>query len=79
MRLPASLRRRLAKAITDRLSSEPRHYGHPLRASLSGCWKLRVGDYRVVYRIEAREVWILAILHRRLAYPEAEQRREWSP
>jgi hypothetical protein len=29
----------------------PQEYGTPLRKTLKGYWKLRVGDYRVVYKI----------------------------
>jgi len=77
--LPANLRLRLAEAIRARLTREPRQYGHPLRAALARCWRLRVGDYRVVYRIEGGEVWVLAVLHRRAVYQEVGARLDWSP
>jgi mRNA interferase RelE/StbE len=77
--LPANLRLRLADAIKARLATAPRQYGHPLRAALARCWRLRVGDYRVVYRIEGSEVWILAVLHRRAICSEAGSRLDWAP
>jgi mRNA interferase RelE/StbE len=77
--LPANLRRRLRSAVESRLTSEPRRYGRPLRASLHGCWKLRVGDYRVVFRIDEAEVWILAVLHRKRAYEMLASRADWAP
>lgn len=43
-------------------------YGKPLRGSLKGYWKLRVGDIRVVFRIVKNEVEILGIIHRKMVY-----------
>jgi mRNA interferase RelE/StbE len=57
------------------LSTTPERYGVPLAGTLRGYWKLRVGDYRVVFRVTADAVWILAILHRREVYEAAERRR----
>ncbi|MCK9363552.1 MAG: type II toxin-antitoxin system RelE/ParE family toxin [Syntrophales bacterium] len=59
---------RIRKAIEDRLRSAPHNYGEPLRKSLKGYWKLRVGDYRVVFKLVESEVWILAIRHRKSVY-----------
>lgn len=75
-RLPQNLRRRLGEAVLARLSTAPQRYGQPLRGSLAGLWKLRVGDYRVVFRIDGSEVWVLAMLHRRLVYRLAGDRLE---
>jgi mRNA interferase RelE/StbE len=77
--VPANMRLRLAAAIKARLTRGPRQYGHPLRASLVGCWRLRVGDYRVVYRVEDGEVWVLAVLHRRVVYEDVGSRLDWTP
>jgi mRNA interferase RelE/StbE len=66
--LPANLRSRVLQAIGSRLSSSPQRYGLPLRGTLHGYWKLRVGDYRVVFKVSRREVWILAVLHRKKVY-----------
>jgi mRNA interferase RelE/StbE len=60
--------RQIGNAILSRLTTEPTHYGSPLRHTLKSCWKLRVGDYRVVYRIVEQEVRILAIIHRSRVY-----------
>jgi mRNA interferase RelE/StbE len=72
--IPVNLRQRITHAVQSRLTTAPERYGSPLRGTLRGYWKLRVGDYRVVYRIVGEEVWILAIRHRRLAYEEARRR-----
>lgn len=68
------LRGRLGKAVQERLSTHPESYGKPLRGSLAGYWALRVGDYRVVYRVVRREVWVYAVLNRRDVYAEAMRR-----
>jgi mRNA interferase RelE/StbE len=77
--MPRNLQRRLAKAIESRLTTAPERYGEPLRASSKGYWKLRVGDYRVVYKIVRQEVWILAILHRKKVYEAVLPRYGWEP
>jgi mRNA interferase RelE/StbE len=66
--LNARLKKRIRKAIETRLASAPHQYGEPLRKTLKGYWKLRVGDYRVVFKIVKDEVWILGIIHRRDVY-----------
>ena len=59
--LDAKLRTRIRKAIEMRLREAPHLYGHPLRKTLRGYWKLRIGDYRVIYRIVNKEVWVSEI------------------
>jgi mRNA interferase RelE/StbE len=73
-RIPQNLHRRIADAIESRLARAPHQYGAPLRKTLKGYWKLRVGDYRVVYKIEESEVWILGIRHRKTVYEDILQR-----
>lgn len=59
---------RIIQAIEQKLVTEPDLYGKPLRRSLKGYLKLRVGDYRIVFRIERIKVKIFAIAHRRIVY-----------
>jgi len=66
--LDAKLRARIRKAIETRLTEAPHLYGEPLRKTLHGYWKLRVGDYRVIFRIVGKEVRILGVIHRKKAY-----------
>ena len=75
--LHSDIRKRLSKAIEQRLSSHPESYGKPLRGSLAGYWTLRVGDYRVVYRIMKQEVWIYGIINRKSVYEEVMKRLSW--
>jgi len=65
---------RIRKAIEERLQTAPNEYGEPLRKNLKGYWKLRVGDYRVVFKIESHEVWIIGIRHRKAVYRDVETR-----
>ena len=51
-------------------TTDPRKRGKGLRANLSGLWRYRVGDYRVICSIEDYElvVLVLQIGHRRDVY-----------
>ena len=72
--ITSSWRTRVRNAIEEKLTISPDFFGKPLRRSLKGYRKLRVGEYRVVFRIQGTKVLILAILHRSIVYREAEQR-----
>jgi mRNA interferase RelE/StbE len=58
---------RLIRTIEKKLTTGPDQYGRPLSGTLHGYWKLKVGEYRVVYRIEKQEVtvYVLTIGFRR--------------
>ncbi len=66
--LPKTMRNRVKTAIESRLATSPESYGKPLRHTLHSLWSLRVGDYRVIYRIDGEDVIILKIGHRRDVY-----------
>lgn len=68
------LKKRIKIAIENRLGIAPHQYGEPLKRTLKGYWKLRVGDYRVVFKIVEKEVWIFGILHRKDVYKETTKR-----
>ena len=63
-------RQLIKKAIEERLAIDPVRFGKPLRYSLKGHRRLRVSNYRVVYRIEVdtNTVLIIAIKHRKDVY-----------
>jgi mRNA interferase RelE/StbE len=67
-RINVKMRERIRRAIESRLMTAPQEYGLPLRKSLRGYWKLRVGDYRVVFKIEGKIVYLLGIRHRKSIY-----------
>lgn len=64
-------RARIKLSIEEKLLTRPDLYGIPLRRSLKGHRKLRVGDYRIVFRMQEKKILILAILHRSVAYEES--------
>jgi mRNA-degrading endonuclease RelE of RelBE toxin-antitoxin system len=70
--LPKTIKATIKKAIEERLMEDPVGFGKPLRYSLKGHRRLRVGDYRVIFRIESanNKVVIIAIKHRKNIYEE---------
>lgn len=73
-KLSENWKKEIKKAIETKLVTRPEVYGKPLRKSLKGYRKLRVGDYRVIFRIDNREAKILVIAHRSVVYKTAEKR-----
>lgn len=65
---------RVKTAISKKLMAQPEVFGAPLRRSLQGYRRLRVGDYRAIFRIERQTVKIFYIGHRSVAYKEAVKR-----
>ncbi len=65
---PRDIKARIHKAIEQKLLRDPLKFGEPLKRSLRGYRKMRVGDYRVIYRIESNEIFVLKIGHRREIY-----------
>lgn len=51
----------IVKTVFKKLGTNPEQFGAPLRHELKGLRKLRVGDYRVIYRIEKQEVHVLVL------------------
>lgn len=70
--LPKKMAQIIRNAIEERLMVDPVAFGKPLRYSLKGHRRLRVGDYRVVYRIitDTQTVLIVAIKHRKDVYED---------
>jgi len=66
--IPRSIRNRIRKAIEERLLTAPDKYGEPLKRGLYGYRKLRVGDYRIIYRVEKENIIIFKIGHRKEVY-----------
>jgi len=58
----------IKNAIEKKLTASPEVFGKPLRHSLKGYRKLRVGDYRIVFSIEKNIVKIFVIQHRSVVY-----------
>lgn len=66
--LSALWREKIRHAIETKLVVNPEIFGIPLRNTLKDYRKLRVGDYRVIFRIESMTVRVFAIGHRSNIY-----------
>ena len=70
-RAEAPLQRKLSRCF-DSLRTRPRRHANarPLRGSLAGYFRYRIGDWRMIYRIDqaANTVWVVCIEHRREVY-----------
>jgi mRNA interferase RelE/StbE len=51
-------------------TEDPRRFGKPLKANLSGLWRYRVHDYRILCQIKDDELLVLVISvgHRKNIY-----------
>lgn len=65
------VKQKIRHSIEVKLTSAPEEFGEPLRRTLKGYWKLRVGDYRVIYKVEGKKVIIFRIGHRREVYDQS--------
>ena len=72
--LSSLIKERIGYAIIRKLRSDPFLFGEPLHGILKPHWKLRIGDYRVIYKIVKTEVHIIAIGHRKEIYKLLENR-----
>ncbi len=73
-KLSSAVKSRIKGAIEKKLTSEPEKFGKPLRKSLKGYRKLRVGDYRVIFRIEKQFIKVFVVGHRSVIYKYAKKR-----
>jgi len=67
-RLSSNIAVRIENAIRNRLMVNPVKYGFYLRGSLKGYRKLRVRDWRIIYRIVGKEIRIIAMGNRKDVY-----------
>jgi mRNA interferase RelE/StbE len=69
--LSKSVKEQVRRAIERKLTSHPIEFGKPLRYSFKGARRLRVGDWRVIYRIEPPDVVVVVkIGHRKEVYED---------
>ena len=69
-------RARIKKVIEERLAVRPEVFGRPLRRTLKGYWKLRVGDYRIIYKVINQTIRVYAIIHGKEVYKQVMKRNE---
>jgi mRNA interferase RelE/StbE len=71
-RLDKPVQREIARYLQTRIATaaDPRSFGHALGHELSGLWRYRVRDYRIICKLEETRLVILviAIGHRRNIY-----------
>jgi mRNA interferase RelE/StbE len=70
--LDKSIQREIMKYLETRIANsyDPRSFGHALSHNLSGLWRYRVRDYRIVCKLEQDRliVLVVAIGHRSQVY-----------
>lgn len=73
-KLPRTIQERIWSFLTERVipHADPHHSGKTLHGSLRGLWRYRIGDYRVVCRIEKTSITLLvvAVGHRSTIYED---------
>ena len=71
-KLDRPVRDRLLDYLYDRIEGckNPRHFGEPLKGEMAGLWRYRVGDYRIICKLEDNRLVVvaLAVGHRREIY-----------
>jgi len=64
--------KRILKYLFERIATDenPRRFGDGLKSNLSGLWKYRIGNYRVICDIQdsVLSVLVIRIGHRRKVY-----------
>jgi len=69
LRVPGRIRSRIAEAIGG-LAADPRPPGCKKLAGNADYYRIRIGDYRVLYEVRDRDILVLVIKigHRREVY-----------
>ena len=70
-RLDRSVQRRIQTYLNENvLAGDPRRFGRALRGNLSGLWRYRVGDFRLIAKLEDAILTIVIIKtgHRSVIY-----------
>jgi mRNA interferase RelE/StbE len=73
-KLAAEMQETILRYLRERVakSTDPRQFGKPLRMNLAGLWRYRIGDYRLICRLEDNRlvVLVLKVGHRREVYED---------
>ena len=69
-KLDKAIARKILNRIETYLARDPKELGKSLKGDFQGYWRYRWGDYRVIYKISAREilVTVLRISNRKDVY-----------
>ena len=62
-KLDKASQRRILRYLRERIATreDPRRFGKALRKELSGLWRYRVDDYRMICRIEDTKLVVLVL------------------
>ena len=61
-KLPRDDRARILSFLEERVArGDPRNVGHALSGQFAGLWSYRVGDFRLIARIEDRTVTVIVV------------------
>ena len=75
--IPQNIKTTIEHAIKERLLKDPSAASQPLKRDLKGYRKMRVGDYRVIHKIQGNLIIILKIGHRKEVYDSVFSRLNW--
>lgn len=59
--IPQLDKENILRTLNKKLSIDPQAYGKALTGEFKGYWRLRAGDYRVIYRIIKSQIVVLVI------------------
>jgi mRNA interferase RelE/StbE len=68
-KFPLSVQQQIAPLL-DRLSSDPRPHGIKKLKGFQNIYRVRSGDYRIIYEIEdsSKIIWITKVMNRKEEY-----------
>ena len=66
-KLDPEIKKRIGKALL-RYEENPLNYGEKLIDPKLGTYRFRIGDYRVIFDIEGKDIVVLRVGHRRDIY-----------
>ena len=66
-KLESKIKDRIGKTLL-RYSEDPLGFAEKLSDSILGEYRFRIGDYRVIFDIEGKEIVVLRVGHRREIY-----------
>ena len=74
LRIDTKNKKMIQRAIEERLAISPEIYGKPLQRNLKSHWKLRIGNYRIIFKIQEDRILILGIINRKTVYSQINKR-----
>ena len=69
-KLDKPVRKRIIDFLENRAAANPRDFGEATTGKLSGYWKYRIGNYRVVVEIidQRMTIFVIKAKHRSIVY-----------